>query len=143
MITVGKIRIIPFFHGFEDPQIKAILPFFEEKQITSGEAIIHQGKVNTKLFFLIGGSVSIVVNDRVLVDLATAGQVFGEMSLASHSGSTATVRAKENCTFLVFSFEEMRKSVDAQLKDGILKNFYKGTMEILAAKLLDANKRNQ
>ena len=143
MVTVGKIRIIPFFHGFEDPQLKAILPFLEEKEFAQGECIIYQGKINTRLFFQLSGTVSIIVNDRALVDLSTPGQVFGEMSLACHTGSTATVAAKDKCTFLVFSFEDMRKSVDPQLKDGILKNFYKGTMEILAAKLMDANKRSQ
>lgn len=141
MITVGKIRIIPFFHGFEEDQLKAILPFFVEKDLLPDEPIISQGKINTKLFFMLSGSVSIVVNGVHIVDLATIGQVFGEMSLANHSASTATVKAKEKSQFLVFSFEDMRKTVNPTLKDGILKNFYKGTMEILAAKLSDANKR--
>lgn len=141
MITLGKIRNIPFFHTFEEEQLKAILPYFSEKELEVGEPIIAEGKINTKLIFLQSGSVSIYVKETHLVDLATVGQVFGELSLAVHGPSSATVKAKDKCSFLVFNFEDMRKLVNPTLKDGILKNFYKGTMEILAQKLIDSNKR--
>ncbi len=141
MTTPRTIGLIPFFHSFESAQLRAISPYFVEKKFTDSEVVLLQNKINTKLYFLVTGAVSVIVDDQHVVDLSTVGEVFGEMSLANHSTCTATVKAKGDCDFLIFSFEEMRKEVDPGLKDGILKNFYKGAMEILAAKLLASNKR--
>ncbi len=141
MITPLNIRLIPFFHSFEEAQLRALCPYFIQKKYLDGEIVLQQNRINTKLYFLTSGAISIFVNDQFITDVSERGEVLGEMSIANHSTCSATVKAKGDAEFLIFSFEDMRKSVDPAMKDGILKNFYKGTMEILAAKLINSNKR--
>lgn len=141
MTTPRTIGLIPFFHSFDSSQVRAISSYFTQKKFADGEIVLQQNKINTKLYFLVSGTVEIFVNNQLVVELSQIGEVFGEMSLANHSTCSASVKAKGECEFLIFSFEDMRKEVDPGLKEGILKNFYKGAMEILAAKLLASNKR--
>jgi CRP-like cAMP-binding protein len=141
MVIPGKIRILPFFHSFEVDQIRAIMPYFELRKYSPGEVVLQQKKINTRLYFLSSGSVSVSIDDKFITEVNELGEVFGEMSLANYSACTATVTALTEVEFLVFHFEEMRKTIAPAIKDGVMKNFYKGTMEILAMKLLNTNRR--
>ncbi len=141
MITPLKVKRLPFFDSFEDPLVKAILPYFTAKAYADGETILQQNKINTQLYFLAAGTVAVEIDGKLVVELDKVGEVFGEMSLANHSTCSATVKARGACEFLVFNFEEMRKGIDVSVRETVLKNFYKGAMEILAAKLLATNKR--
>jgi CRP-like cAMP-binding protein len=142
MINIGAIRKIPFFHSFDDMQLKAILAYFVEVRLKAGETLIQKGKVNYAIHFIIDGIASVSLDGKHIVDLEGLGQVIGEVSMAINSPSTANVMAKSDMILYKFSFEEMRKNLPENVKDGILKNFYKGGMEILAQKLKSTNARN-
>ena len=142
MINIGDIRNIPFFHSFDDIQLKEIAPYFTELKLKSGDTFIQKGKINYSIYFIILGTASVSLEGKHIVDLDKLGEVIGEVSMAINSPSTATVIAKTDLTLYKFAFEEMRKKLPEKLKDGILKNFYKGGMEILALKLKTTNARN-
>ncbi len=142
MINIGAIRNIPFFHSFDDFQLKEILPFFTEVTLKADEILIQKGKLNYGVHFIIQGTATVTLDGKHIVDLDKVGGVIGEVSMAINSPSTATVTAKTDMTLFKFAFEEMRKKIPENVRDGILKNFYKGGMEILAHKLKSTNARN-
>jgi CRP-like cAMP-binding protein len=142
MINIGDIRNIPFFHSFDDFQLKEIVPYFIEVKLKAGETLIQKGKVNYSIHFIIQGTASVSLDGKHIVDLDKLGEVIGEVSMAINSPSTANVTAKTDMTLYKFAFEEMRKKLPEKARDGILKNFYKGGMEILAHKLKSTNARN-
>jgi CRP-like cAMP-binding protein len=142
MITPGQVRTLPFFHSFEAKELAAIMPYFTAKKYPPGAIILEQDSMNSELYFLFSGSVRIFINDNFIADVNQKGEVFGEMSLANYSTCTATIKAKDEATFVIFAFEDMRKSIGPEVRDVVMKNFYKGAMEVLAAKMQNSNLRS-
>lgn len=130
---------IRFFEAFPDDQLQAILPLTARASYADGEEILVQGQINLDLYFLLTGSVDVIIDRQHVVTVSSHGQVFGEMSIANHTTCTATVKAKGATVMLVLNFEELRNSLAPEARDGVLKHFYQATAEILARKLISTN----
>lgn len=59
----------------------------------AGEALIVEGSVDNRLFFLVSGSVSILKGTEEVARVSDAGAIFGEMSMLLDIPSSATVLA--------------------------------------------------
>lgn len=130
---------IPFFESFTQDQLLHIFPLTERRIYPTGVVIRNQGDVNFELCFLLQGSVDVQVDNQFVVTINEFGEIFGEMSIAQHTTSTATVIAKTDCTMLVLNFQELQQSLVGPEREAVLKNFYKACSEILAKKLIRTN----
>ncbi|MBY0518525.1 MAG: cyclic nucleotide-binding domain-containing protein [Bacteriovoracaceae bacterium] len=139
MINLDLFQGIRFFEAFPKEQLEEILPLTERKSFKDQETILKQGQLNLDLFFLLTGAVDIKIDGQYVASLSSHGQVFGEMSIANHTTCTATVTAKGETTMMMLNFEELKQSLSNEKRDGVLKNFYQATAEILARKLVSTN----
>jgi predicted nucleotide-binding protein len=64
-----------------------------------GEIVIQQGSETSEIFFILDGSVDVLVNGR-RVNVRHAGDHIGEMAVVMNSKRTATVIAREDCIFV-------------------------------------------
>src|SRR2546426_3491637 len=64
-----------------------------------GEIVIQEGSETSDLYFILDGSVDIMVKGR-RVNVRYAGQHVGEMAIVMNSRRTATVVAREDCVFV-------------------------------------------
>lgn len=139
MMNLELFDKIPFFESFNEDQLQRIFPLTERRVYPSGVVIRSQGDVNFELCFLLQGSVDVQVDNQFVVTINEFGEIFGEMSIAQHTTSTATVIAKTDCTMLVLNFQELQQSLIGPEREAVLKNFYKACSEILAKKLIRTN----
>jgi len=139
MMNLELFDNIPFFETFSEEQLHRIYPLAERKVFKKGDLIRSQGDVNFELSFLLQGAVDVFVDDQFVVTITEYGEIFGEMSIAQHTTSTATVKAQTECTMLVLNFQELQQSLIGPEREAVLKNFYKACSEILAKKLIRTN----
>ena len=93
MDVAAFLRQHPPFDGLDDEHLaivarSALIEFFP-----AGSAILEQhGQPAAYLYVIRSGAVEILEEGR-LVDLASEGEVFGELSMISGAGPSATVRS--------------------------------------------------
>ncbi|MGK5095307.1 ATP-binding protein [Deltaproteobacteria bacterium TL4] len=58
-----------------------------------GTEILKEGEINTKIYFLVRGSVSVYTEGEKIISFQRVGDIFGEMSIISHKPCSATVIA--------------------------------------------------
>ncbi len=81
----------------------------------AGDTIISEGDEGNCAFFIVAGSVEVIIGRGVgerRVGALGAGEVFGEMSLIEPGPRSATVRATTNVECLVTSYEEFIAAIE-------------------------------
>jgi CRP-like cAMP-binding protein len=139
MKNIELLKSFSFFDTFTNDEAELVLPFVSIKSYRKDEVVIGENELNFDLYFLIEGSVDIQVENQVVSSLENSGEVLGEMSIASHSLSTATVISRKPTSFMVVSFEQLKSSLPSGKSDAVLKKFYQSTAESLANKLIQNN----
>ena len=98
-----------------------------------GERLIEQGRPNEHLFILLEGHAAISVTGVGEVDIATSGEILGEMSLVDTRPPSATVTAIEDCYALRLSHDKLRRQVQIDLGFGM--RFYRALATFLSQRL--------
>ncbi len=71
--------------------LKQLLPLSEIVHLPPGSTILSEGEMNSKVYFLIRGVVSVYSGEEFIVNLRRVGDIFGEMSIISHKPCSASV----------------------------------------------------
>jgi CRP-like cAMP-binding protein len=96
----------PLFAPLETRQRLDLVKRFVELEVPAGAEIVHQGDPSAGAYVVLRGEVAVRRSeDERSVELArlTSGELFGEMSLLSGAGATATVQATEPTTLLLLA----------------------------------------
>jgi protein-histidine pros-kinase len=90
--------------AFAEEELKEIAPFFEVRDCAHGEILIRQGDPSdNRVYFLLAGQLSVVVDGRPILKLSRRGDIVGEVGLVDREFRSATVRAETLSRLLVFS----------------------------------------
>jgi CRP-like cAMP-binding protein len=112
--------------------------FLEKSSIAKydpNEPIMFQGTYGDQVYFLFSGSVKVIVDGKVIINLARSGDVFGEMGALAGAARSATIEAGENGTVcLVCDMGSINSLKDPEQRTALLK--------ILSAALADKLKIN-
>ncbi|MGK5092014.1 ATP-binding protein [Deltaproteobacteria bacterium TL4] len=81
------------FDNVPDSELKKLLPVSEIKDFDKDDEILTEGQINTYVYFLIRGEVSVYAEGEFIISLRRSGDIFGEMSIISHKPCSATVIA--------------------------------------------------
>ena len=96
MDVAAFLRQHPPFDGLDDEHLEIIAGSALIEFFPAGSAILEQhGQPAAYLYVIRSGAVEILEEGR-LVDLASEGEVFGELSMISGAGPSATVRSHED-----------------------------------------------
>jgi CRP/FNR family transcriptional regulator, cyclic AMP receptor protein len=89
--------VSPIFESFSNEEYESVLALLEQRSYAKGDVILHEGKSEQALWFLIKGTCEVVKKNKSQTEhmLATldAGSAFGEMSFWQKAPHSATVRA--------------------------------------------------
>jgi CRP/FNR family cyclic AMP-dependent transcriptional regulator len=100
------------------PRIEDFLRYCRRQEYKTGAQIILAGDVSTSLFFILDGSVSVIVegddDHEMVVSYLNPGDFFGEMGLFSEEPDvrSALIQAKTHCEVAEISYERFHKIRD-------------------------------
>ncbi|MEI8255027.1 MAG: cyclic nucleotide-binding domain-containing protein [Deltaproteobacteria bacterium] len=126
----------PLFRPFDRAQRQQLAGRFSAHEAAPGTVLIREGDAGRGIFLLLSGEVDVQKidgNDRVLLAMLKAGDVFGEISLIEQSPTTATVTASRQTTVLFLArdvFDRLVQGVPA------LKEYFH---QLAEERLMDTN----
>ncbi|MGK5095428.1 ATP-binding protein [Deltaproteobacteria bacterium TL4] len=82
------------FSFFPEALLRQLVPLSELADYSVGSVILEEGVLNTKIFFLVSGTVGVYANNEPILTLHRRGDIFGEMSVISNKRSSAAVVAE-------------------------------------------------
>ncbi|MBD3671504.1 MAG: cAMP-activated global transcriptional regulator CRP [Gammaproteobacteria bacterium] len=102
-----------------DPVIEQFLEHCHRRRYPAKSVIIYAGDKSDVLYYIIKGSVSVLIEDNdgreIVLAYLNAGDFFGEMGLfEENSNRSAWVRAREECEVAEISYTKFRTLVTEQ-----------------------------
>lgn len=95
-----------------DPTVARLLENCHTKRYSNGSRIIHAGDPSTTLYYITGGSVSVMIEDETGHEMVLAylnqGDFFGEMGLFEEDERSALVIARGECEVAEISYTKFR-----------------------------------
>lgn len=96
-----------------DPVLDDFLEHCHRKQYANKTVIIHAGDPPETLYYIIEGSVSVMIDDdndhELVLAYLNPGEFFGEMGLFAEQTRTAWVVARQDCTLAEISYSEFHR----------------------------------
>ncbi len=102
---------IPFFHFLDAGERVSLAAQLEEVRIPAGEILFHYGEPGDCLYVIRGGKAEVFFKDdtgsRIVLEVAGAGDVVGELSLLDGGPRTASVVVTESLEALRLDREDL------------------------------------
>ena len=96
-----------------DPTVARLLENCHTKRYANSSRIIHAGDPSTTLYYITGGSVSVMIEDDTGHEMVLAylnqGDFFGEMGLFEENERSALVVARGECEVAEISYSKFRE----------------------------------
>jgi len=102
MIDTNALQRYSLFGGVLPEQIEIMKPLFGFSKYDVGDMPMREGDPNDKIFFIIGGRVSVAKQGIMIAELGE-GETFGEMELIDVMPSIATITALETLEVVTIS----------------------------------------
>lgn len=103
-LTDNLARFSPLFGGLDSAVVRRALSAFAARKLATGAAVVTQGEPAPGLFLVLDGALEVAAEvgaERVVLKSLGPGEVFGEMSLLTNEGASASVTAVAPSTVLV------------------------------------------
>ena len=96
-----SLRSVPFLGSFPDDELDDVLNSSSYIQCEPGDVIIEEGAVDSRIYILLIGTVSVNKAGKVLATITRAGEVFGELAVVNQEKRSASVVAVTKAVCLV------------------------------------------
>ena len=97
MNDIDKLKQVPLFSTMDDQEIAGVRAIMEENTFAPGQVIFREGEPGDDFHVIVEGNVQFVTQDasggELLLDEASAGGFFGELSMLTGDPRSARVRA--------------------------------------------------
>lgn len=134
------IKNLDFFKHFPDHLLNEITKISSLKSFEMGSEILKQGQINQNLYFLLSGSVSVVVDGGIVATLNKKGDLLGEMSVISSKTCAATILSNNNVEALELEVEKVNNIPNINI-DQIQHSLFRIYSNILTEKLRLTNQK--
>lgn len=104
-----------FFQQFTESEKDELLSITKEVKFSPGESVLHQGAINSCLFFLEDGILSVTRSgsnnlQEVEITNLNAGAFFGEMSVLRGVPVSATIKAHDAVHLFIINIEDIKNA---------------------------------
>ncbi|KAJ3249153.1 hypothetical protein HDU78_007115 [Chytriomyces hyalinus] len=106
------LKRFPLFSSFPENVMEQVSLASYEQRRREGQVIIKKGEEGAEMFFIVSGTVAVVVDDKELA-LLTTPAFFGELGVLFPFERTATVIAKTDCVLAVVTKQKLDRIIDA------------------------------
>ena len=118
MIDAARLRALPFFDGLPEPVVASLAAQGDERDLAAGELVIEQNDEALGIWFLVEGSVRLLlryegVGDLFMGSFQEPGSIFGWSALRPPYRYTDSVRCEQPSRLLCLS----RASFDAVMAE--------------------------
>jgi CRP-like cAMP-binding protein len=114
--NLDLLHRVPIFSALSAHQLAQLADAVTKRRVKRGELIVEQGKKSNALFILLSGRARVVMIDRrareVILDVLSAGDYVGEISLIDGKSHTANVQAEVQCDLLVLGHAEFTRCLN-------------------------------
>jgi CRP/FNR family cyclic AMP-dependent transcriptional regulator len=122
-VTIEMLRQVAILSTLDDATLESLLPLARRHLYSQGRVIVCAGDPGNSLFFVMTGSVKVVLiaedGREVILSVLRPGTCFGEVALLDGEGHSACVFAMQDVTLLSVGAENFRAwlahSPDARL----------------------------
>lgn len=122
------------FNLFPRELLKEFEPFSVLRKYPAGKKVLKEGNLNTWLYFIVRGTLSVNVEGNLILKLRRKGDLFGEMSVISGNPCSATVIADEEVELLALNTTTIKDSSEEKFVN-LRATLYKVFALILTDKL--------
>jgi CRP-like cAMP-binding protein len=113
MPVVEDLERQSIFAGLSHDQVEVLAKYAEEKDVSAGAELTHEGRYEGGVVVVISGSVGIE-RDGHQVDTVGPGDLFGEIASIDGGPRTATTRALEDSHIVVVSPRQFNEVLDEE-----------------------------
>ncbi|MDZ4288090.1 MAG: cyclic nucleotide-binding domain-containing protein [Prosthecobacter sp.] len=136
----APLNAVPFLNSFSDEQLDEVLSSSSLLQCDSGDIIIKEGTIDSRIYILLSGSLEVCVGGKSVAAITRVGDVFGELALVNHDKRAASVIASSRALCLAVD-QKFLQDLHPREEDPA---FHAALFEFVArlvAKKLDATSR--
>ena len=94
------LKNVPLFHLLDDKERSELAAQLDVVKFTAGEHIFHYGEPGDSIYVISSGEVEVFMKndtgERIVLEVATRGDFFGELSLLDNGTRTASVTAVQD-----------------------------------------------
>jgi signal transduction histidine kinase len=104
------LRKIPLFAELPEADLRHLCGMVEEVRLSAGEELFPEGSTGDRAYVVKEGQLEVLKASSgrpVLLSVADAGQVIGEMALLEERPRMASVRARTDCTLIAIQKEQL------------------------------------
>jgi CRP-like cAMP-binding protein len=105
------LKRVPLFASLPSEALEAIGKIAEERDITAGTALTHEGRHEGYFFVIVSGTVRIE-RDGQTINTLRDGDFLGEIALLDGGPRTATAIAESECQLLVMTYPRFQQLLD-------------------------------
>ena len=109
---IELLKGVPLFAGCSKKELQLIAAVADELDFKQGRTLIREGASGREFFVLVDGTAEIT-RDGKRIDVAGAGDFFGEMALLSEQPRNATVTTTSQVDLLVITAQSFRRLVES------------------------------
>ncbi|KAJ3074735.1 hypothetical protein HDU98_010420 [Podochytrium sp. JEL0797] len=107
---MGTLLKFPLFASFPLEVMQLVSDTSYEMRRKQGQILVHKGDEGAEIFFLIEGTVSVVVDEKSITDMQP-NTFFGELGMLFKFKRTATVVAKTDCIVVVVTKQKLEEII--------------------------------
>ena len=104
---VDEIKKIPVFGPFNEEELHALLKMSKLRVYQPGETIIRESEIDSWIYFLIYGKVSITKEGKEISQIKRRGDIFGEMRFIDSAPRSASAHASADTVCLAIDAEHI------------------------------------
>lgn len=130
----------PFFQNFGPELLAQLAEVAVYRVVGRGDHLLTQGQLNSNLYILLEGRLSVLVDGARVATLEKAGDLIGEMSVISHRPCSATILADTDVELYLLRADEL-KNKRGPHEDKIQLLLYRIYAQVLADKLELTNQK--
>ncbi|MBK7842157.1 MAG: cyclic nucleotide-binding domain-containing protein [Bdellovibrionales bacterium] len=134
------LRDLHFFKHFPDHLLDKLGREVQIKTVSTGSVILTQGQINTDLFILLSGRLSVSVDGGVVARLDKKGDLVGEMSVITHQAVAATITAEMESQILILRGKDFL-ALEGTSSDGFQHALFRVYAHDLSNKLRVTNQK--
>lgn len=94
------MKTVPALASFNEEQLDEVLNSSSLLQCETGDVIIKEGSIDSRIYILLSGELEVRVGDKRVAVISRAGEVFGELALVNQDKRLASVIASTKAVCL-------------------------------------------
>ena len=115
-VSITALKTFPLFHGLADDTLGAVARSAMMRRIPRGQTVVHVGDRTDFVYFVLTGSLKVVVSDEdgreVILSILGQGELFGEMGIFGEHPRSASVVAVVPADLVMVAKNDFRQVLE-------------------------------